>query len=275
MSMDAGLLAAIVGARRFSAAPIGGPFDLFLDPIILAGGHTLSVDKRTLTNASGGSDYRRWNTTPEPMPSDDQIYYWEIACGAGPTASNGYLGVVSQEQYGSATLGPQTTTNPIDVNSVGYRGNGSVWRNGGQILTGLPTYGNGSIVMFAFNPVSGELWVGKDGVWRDDPTSGAATATATSPGNIYYPSVQTRDAGEVRTLRTTPARFSYPVPAGLVSLGYKLFTFGVTVPFAASYAILGTPVNALALRKSNSFVILGTPVDAASVRSSKTFVVLE
>ena len=133
---------------------------------------------------------------------------------------DGYLGVVSEAQREEFNTG----NNPITLGSIGWRGNGSLWSSNtssaSQRLSGLPTFGATDVVMFVIDPGTASLWVGVNGVWRDDPVSGAPTWTA-APSAAFYPQIQGRDPGDGGTLRSLPSQFSYPVPPGAQALGYE------------------------------------------------------
>lgn len=192
-----------------------------LDSTRKPAGYTLSDGNQTAINTSGGADYRRWVPTAKAITRWDGKRYWEVLCAPGsPAQSSGYLGVVSAEQRGEYDAG----LNPITLGSIGYRGNGTLWSSttatAVQQLTGLPTYGAGAVLMFVFDPDSAALWVGLNGVWRDDPVSGAPTWTST-PGQNYYPQVQGRDANGGGTLRSLASQFNYAVPTGAQALGFE------------------------------------------------------
>lgn len=184
-------------------------------------GYTLSDGNQTAINTAGGSDYRRWVPTEKAILPTDGWRYWEVLCAQGGASSfDGYLGVVSDAQREEFNAG----NNPITLGSIGYRGNGTLWSSNtgtaSQRLTGLAPYGAGDVVMFVFDPASAELWVGLNGIWRDDPVSGAPTWTA-APSAAWFPQIQGRDLGDGGTLRSLPSQFSYPVPPGAQALGYE------------------------------------------------------
>jgi len=184
-------------------------------------GYTLSDGNQTAINTGGGSDYRRWVPTAKAIRPTDGRRYWEVLCASGgAVAFDGYLGIVSDEQREEYDAG----NNPITLGSIGYRGNGSLWSSStgtaSQRLTGLAPYGAGDVVMFVFDPGNASLWIGLNGIWRDDPVSGAPTWTA-APSAAWFPQIQGRDPGDGGTLRSLPSQFSYPVPPGAQALGYE------------------------------------------------------
>ena len=89
-----------------------------------------------------------------------------------------------------------------------------------QRLTGLPTFGAGDVLMFVLDPAAASLWIGKNGVWRDDPVTGAATWTA-GGSPAFHPVIQGRNPGDGGTLRSLSSQLSYPVPPGAQPLGFR------------------------------------------------------
>lgn len=184
-------------------------------------GYTLSDGNQTAVNTSGGTNYMRWVPSAKAILPSDGRRYWEVLCApSGASSFDGYMGVVSAAQREEFNTG----NNPITLGSIGYRGNGSLWSSNNTVaeqrLTGLPTFGAGDVLMFVLDPAIARLWVGRNGVWRDDPVSGAATWTA-AQSTAFYPQVQGRNPGDGGTLRSQPSQFSYPVPPGVLPLGYE------------------------------------------------------
>lgn len=184
-------------------------------------GYTLSDGNQTAVNTSGGSDYRRWVPTAKAILPTDGRRYWEVLCAPGGASSfDGYLGVVSDAQREEFNAG----NNPITLGSIGWRGNGTLWSSNtsaaSQRLTGLPTHGAGDVLMFVLDPAAASLWIGRNGIWRDDPMSGPPTWTA-APSAAFHPQIQGRDPGDGGTLRSLPSQFSYPVPPGVQALGFE------------------------------------------------------
>lgn len=202
-----------------SAPPVDTGSAWELDTTRTPSGYTLSDGNRTAINTSGGSDYRAWVPTARAILPTDGRRYWEVLCAPGGAATfDGFMGVVSDAQREDHDAG----VNPITLGSIGYRGNGALWSSNtgtaSQRLSGLPPFGAGDVVMFVLDPATASLWIGLNGVWRDDPASGAPTWTAAESA-AFYPQIQGRDPGDGGTLRSLPAQFSYPVPAGAQALG--------------------------------------------------------
>jgi hypothetical protein len=216
------MLRAAILVQGGDAAPpidIGSAWEL--DPTRTPAGYTLSDGNQSAINTSGGSDYRRWVPTAKAILPSDGRRYWEVFCAPGGAASfDGYLGVISVEQRDDFDAGD----NPITLGSIGYRGNRSLWSSNtstaSQRLTGLAPFGAGDVVMLVLDPANASLWIGLNGVWRDDPVAGDATWTS-APSAAFHPQIQGRDPSDGGTLRSLPSQFSYPVPPGVKALGFE------------------------------------------------------
>ena len=213
--------AAILAQGGDTAPPVDIGTVWQLDTTRRPPGYTLSDGNQTAVNTSGGINFQRWVPSAKAILPSDGRRYWEVLCAAsGATSFDGYMGVVSAAQREEFNVG----NNPITLGSIGYRGNGSLWSSNNAVaeqrLTGLPTFGAGDVLMFALDPATARLWIGRNGVWRDDPVSGAATWTA-AQSTAFYPQVQGRNPGDGGTLRSQPSQFSYPVPPGVRPLGFE------------------------------------------------------
>ncbi len=207
--------------------------DVVFDAAFAGPGHTLSNDDRTLVNTGGGSDYRWWVPATKKLPGDHPVpFYWEFEANpGGPAEFNGYVAVVSQAQLDNAGRTYDSGQNPVYDGSLGYRGSGDVWGNSGTRLGSYTAYGAGDIVMMAFDPGSGGLWVGLNGVWENDPDTDMPSEISTAAGGDFWPVGQGREPDEGGTLRSLRSQFSYPVPARCIALGESL---GVPDGVAAS-----------------------------------------
>jgi hypothetical protein len=213
--------AAILAQGGDSAPPVDIGSVWQLDTTRRPPGYTLSDGNQTAVNTSGGTNYQRWVPTTKAILPSDGRRYWEVLCAASGAASfDGYMGVVSAAQREEFNTG----NNPITLGSIGYRGNGSLWSSdtstASQRITGMPTYGAGDVLMFVLDPAAASLWIGKNGIWRDDPVSGAPTWTAGGSA-AFYPQIQGRNPGDGGTMRSQPSQFSYPVPPGVRALGFE------------------------------------------------------
>jgi len=190
-----------------------------LDATRTPAGYTLSDSDQTAINTAGGSDYRRWVPSAKAITPADGRRYWEVACAPGGADSfDGYMGVIPAAQLEAYDSG----IHPITQGAIGWRGDGTLWSSqtasAVQRLSGLPSFGAGDVLMFVLDPSDARLWIGKDGVWRDDPVAGAPTWTAGGSA-AFYPYIQGRDPGDGGTLRSLASQFAYPVPFGVEPLG--------------------------------------------------------
>ena len=247
-------------------AAAGPPVDIGtaweLDTTRTPAGYTLSDGNCTAVNTAGGSDYRRWVPTAKAILPWDGRRYWEVLCAdTGAAAFDGYLGVVSEamrEEFDSGN-------NPITLGSIGWRGNGTLWSSNTasatQQLAGLPDFGAGDVAMFVLDPATASLWIGRNGIWRDDPATGAATWIA-APIPAFFPFIQGRDPGDGGTLRSLPSAFSYPVPPGTRPLGFEDPDLRI---FAAAAWIEHARPPALTVAAAEAWIDLGgsAPLTAA------------
>lgn len=189
-----------------------------IDTDFVPTGYTLYDSDTRFGNTSGGSNYTRWLAGSDPILPANGRHYWEVAftrTGAG--AANGYFGVTREDRI---VPDEYNTRNPVYEGMIGYRGNGSVWafnRIGGvpeEIISGLPTYGNGDTLMFAFDAELGWFWFGKNGVWVDHPDFASPTyvfdyAQRRVP---FRPTLQGRAEGEGGTILGTLETFQFRMP---------------------------------------------------------------
>jgi hypothetical protein len=216
------LRAAILAQGGADTAPpidIGSAWELDITRRPL--GYTLSDSNQTAINTSGGNDYRRWVPGAQALRPWDGRRYWEVLCAPGGAASfDGYMGVVSEDQRAEFNSG----NNPITLGSIGWRGNGTLWSSNtsaaSQRLTGLPTHGAGDVLMFVLDPAAASLWIGRNGIWHDDPVTSAPTWSAAGSAG-FYPQIHGRNTGDGGTLRSLLSQFSYAVPPGVQALGYE------------------------------------------------------
>ncbi|MGF1660621.1 MAG: hypothetical protein ACFCUS_14455 [Rubrimonas sp.] len=246
------LMRAGVLAQRAPAAPpaeTGEP--RLLDATRRPAGYGLSDVDRTAINVSGGADYRRWVPTARAILPTDGRRYWEVLCAPGGAAVfDGYLGVVSAAQREQYDAGE----NPVALGSIGYRGTGALWSSDtsttAQRLTDLAPYGAGDVVMFQLDPAAASLWVGRNGIWRDDPVAGPPTWTA-ARSSAFHPQIHGRNPGDGGTLRSLGTDFAYAVPSGAKPLGFD--EPDLTVAAAAAWIEIGG-VRALSLDRADLWI---------------------
>ena len=151
----------------FTAFNSGAESSWTVDPAFIGTGHSLTNGNTTLTNVSGGADYRFWTITINRLPSStDALVYWEVRHGADADVEyNGYHAIVTSAEIASRVGG--SVDNPIGNNSAGRRGNGQIW-SGATAGTGSPVvssglpYGNDDVLMMAFNPSNSAALDGRE-----------------------------------------------------------------------------------------------------------------
>ena len=239
-----------------------------LDAARAGSGHTLSTNDRSLVNTGGGADYRHWVPALKKMPGAHPTpFYWEVETNpAGPSAFNGYHAVVSQAQLDDPAYTHDSGQNPIYHGSVAYRGSGDVWGNTGTRIGSYTAYGAGDILMMAFDPSIGGLWIGRNGAWEANPDTGAPNETSTAAGGDFWPVVQGREPGEGGTLRSLRSQFSYPVPERCIALSESLgVADGVAAQIAEGWTELGGG-PALGAARLDAWIALGGGRDVGVAR---------
>jgi len=105
-----------------------------------------------------------------------------------------------------------------------YLSTGIYGRNGssyGTLSTGA--YGTGDVLMFAYDTMTGGLYMGKNGVWGNDPASGTPSAFTTGLAANYYVALAVDRAGvgvrpeDIVKLRIRESEFSHSIPSGYKS----------------------------------------------------------
>ncbi|MGY6535282.1 MAG: hypothetical protein ACXIVG_08060 [Pararhodobacter sp.] len=214
----AGLLAQ--GAAGDPPPPVGDDPPWLFDVTRTPPGYTLSDGNRTVVN-NGITSYFAWVPTARALRPWDGPRYWELRIADSAAAqSDAFVGVATQATHDVHA----NNATPVSLGSMGWRGDGRLWWNpvtNQTIRRGdLPTYGAGDVLMLVFDPATAGLWVGRNGVWHDDPVTGAPTWTGTI-SDRSYPYLQGRQPGEGATLRSLPAQFTWPVPAGVQPLAFN------------------------------------------------------
>jgi len=183
--------------------------------LLLTPGYTLSEDSLTLTNTSGGGNFAFIvpTTTGATAGTGDLIYTEFLMGDDDDTEYNGYLGLMGSAGFGDLS------GNPTSNSRVGRRGNGTIWHDGAEQVTGLLPYGNDDIVMVAFRPNTGQIWTGVNGVWDDDPATDDPTVTYTRlDGTFVHIVGQGRDQDNAVTAVLEEDDWTYTKPVGSIAM---------------------------------------------------------
>lgn len=183
---------------------------LAFDPSKPVTGYTLSNSNKTVTNTSGTSiNASQLAMANQPMTGKT---VWAVRCDAvGPATM--YAGLIEAAKTGlggnlaNAGQGIGWGHNANSVSGDGVTQN---------VAPGLWT--SGDTLMFAWDPATGKLWLGKNGTWvgSGDPGAGTnQTATVSSPTTTKVPAVQPRNNNSAFTLQAWP----YAVPTGFSKYG--------------------------------------------------------
>lgn len=143
--------------------------------------------------------------------------YWELKIVTG-FESNCWAGIAKSSlnsQWGvSSGIGPRVSfrysnnTPNIDSHTFTNHAGPHSW-----------VYGNGSVLMFAYDADSGKTWFGVDGVWAhgDPATLTNASATNQDLGQAMFPGVRL-DTASIVEAYTEPGEFTYSIPDGFLPL---------------------------------------------------------
>ena len=122
------------------------------------------------------------------------------------------------------TNGSTTNTLRVSNNAVTFYAavgdTASIYKNGSTVATGLTTAGNNDIIMMAFDPTTGKIWFGVNGVWHNsgNPAAGTnASYTWTGGTGPYFVAVGEENGGTA-TINFGQRPFTYTLPAGFKSL---------------------------------------------------------
>lgn len=189
-----------------------------IDTAYVPGGYTLSEGNIRFQNTIAGTNYLQWLLAADRILPENGVHYWEVeVTRTSGGVANGYIGVMREDL---ALARYNVGQNPIFEGAVAYRGNGELWsfdraiQDARVYLSGLPTYGNADILMFAFDAARGWLWVGRNGVWANHPDFSRPTFVLpfTQVNRPYRITLQGRANGDGGRLRGTFGTVNYPVP---------------------------------------------------------------
>ena len=222
--------------------------------------YTLVEDDTGYARTGSSTDYRRWLRSDKVLGiidahADPVKWYWEVVLTNGQSPMGGYIGVVEESWWHNNDTG---SDNPIGGGSLGYGGAGAIWGNGVTNLTSTPaSYGSGDVIMLAFSPYTGELWVGRNGVWTDTPGIDSATAVSDTPGANFRLSAQGRGVGDAGLLRSRLSDFEYSVPAGFIPVATPNPVFaGMLASAQTAFALSGRAPTGTSASAQTLFVIM-------------------
>jgi len=190
-------------------------------------------------------------------------FYWEVEFTGTATGNhNSYTGVMKSSNTGFGY--PQDLT---------WRGNGSLYKNG-SYSGSAGIYTNNDRLMFCFNPYTGEMWVGKNGVWVNDPAVDPANIT----GDIgtYVANGQNRfGSGNGGILHSTIETNAYTVPTNAVALADsdKMVFDDLTLSGSVNYLIFGSRTDATTLSKTNTHTVFGKNSVGVSFNNTKSLAI--
>ena len=118
--------------------------------------------------------------------------YWEIEVKSAPTGmSFGVTKETNLVNYDEATTG-------IGAAGIEWFADGSLTVDG-VAQAAISPFADGDVLMFAYDADTGDLWLGKNGTWEDNPTADPATAS-TSAGDSRAAITLEQDGSQVQLL---------------------------------------------------------------------------
>jgi hypothetical protein len=214
----------LTGVGTVAAGAGGGPVFATWDAAASKAGNwdfTLGNTKATCKTAYCGTGNQAVVTSTNPVTptTETRKLYWEITPNfTGTPASNG-VGMISAERYAAAS-------DPNGPGGVVWAANGNVVADGGSPVV-LGTYTTGTILSFAYDFSTKNLWLrpGCAGLWNNN--AGANPATATGGGSLsgFWTTPTTafifgwdgfNGNADGFTLNTGASGFACAVPSGFV-----------------------------------------------------------
>ncbi|GAB1270328.1 hypothetical protein NBRC116493_35820 [Aurantivibrio infirmus] len=174
----------------------------FLDSDRMVNGLQLTDNNTTLSGANLANSQRLAYAKGALAPG--KKYYWEVS----PTSTDVIVGIGSDD-----LLVEQGNFAGKTPNSYGWwTNNGALYNNGQSGVT--IGHGNNDRLMIAFDPDTGKLWFGLNGVWQGDPALGAGAHFSDLVG-LFYPVVSISMHGQA-TMHFSSTEWLYSAPQGFV-----------------------------------------------------------
>ena len=238
----------MTSASQSYAAPSGytawGNVSRTLDPYNKHAHATLSNGNRTVADATG--------TKKSGAFSDEPIcvrpVYFEAKFDVPGAADRYGIGISSPMKNADDVLAANdliafNNSGGAEGDRVYVTDQGKVYERNTLEFTGPSTFGSSDTMMFAYDPASGKVWVGKNGSWWNsgDPATGLnpVYTIATVPNKTYAAAVISNSAGTytatVNFGSTTP---TYDVPEGFTMLGVNYGSIAAAVAIAAPFSLI-------------------------------------
>lgn len=215
-------------------------------PDFLGTDHSLSNSDKTLNTL--GNETNQAAISRQVIPANNQVYYWELEYNvAGDGNDIARIGVM--EARSSAQDIVKTGFGVGDDFGWAAFSSGSFYHNAtlSAGVTGI-TLGSGDVGMFAWNPSTGEIWFGENGIWTDDPDVDAASFTVTNFAPFYRIATQLEETGRTLTLHTDSADLVYTKPT-VAALLTDIVQQDIAVVDGMNITVVSTP------QKTNEFIV--------------------
>lgn len=231
-----------------------------------ADGYALLFDDTGFERSNTNTNWRRWLLTDRVIgdimaTSYRGSYYWEQQILSSSGNVDGYHGPVAEPWWPEYS---PPLSNPINGGSLGWRGNGSIWGPSGSSQTSsVPTYTAGDRLMLCFNPFTGELWVGKNGVWNSDPDTDPPDATTPvdllDGGVLFRICGQARDGDDSQRMFSTTDQFAYATPDSAIPLGAEdppLVAEDLRITSQNTYQLLRNEVGKISVTRVRAYMLI-------------------
>jgi len=171
----------------------------WLDPLYVPTGWTIVNDR--IRNFTGSAAVGEFVVSEQALVLQD---YWEIEIKSASTdISVGVTTEANLTNYDEGTTG-------IGADGIEWFADGSLTVDG-VAQTATTTFVQGDVLMLAFDNGTGELWIGKNGTWTDDPTVDPASATLGATATVRAAVSLGADGGEAQFLGAEKF-YSYAMP---------------------------------------------------------------
>lgn len=193
----------------------GGPA-AYWDPAAKDAAVDLTNGNATATVTSGSG----WVGVRGVTSHSTGKWYAEILLDVDTTNGDMLFGVCTSAYAGSSFVGSTATSWGIQANNTS---NLSTYNGGTQTGQGSGTNSitEGGRAMVAYDPATGRIWLGSNGVWfgSGNPSAGTNPAYTTTAGNTLFLAVSHNGSGQSSTLKNNTGENIYTIPTGFSMWG--------------------------------------------------------
>lgn len=218
------IASSLLGQGSGGGGPTAPKTPWTFDSRYLDASHSLADADKTVKNDTGSLNFNSVFTVQSLDVTDTNTYYWEWDITAGDPSFSGALGVGAVNDF------PDFLIEEIgEAGGMGYTSPGTIRHQGVNLASSLSNFGAPDVVMMAFKPSTGEMWVGVNGTWDHDPDVDSATATANTSPKFWKVGASPSDPNRSVTLISEASNFNYTPPNVCKPLEEALITEELTV----------------------------------------------